>query len=140
VGDSPSDHVRPPRILLVMPEQWPRALLRAALREAGYDASGTLTLEAALYQLAPDPDRGPVRLVLVDQEALGEEEWRRLKDLQSRAPQASLLLLAPRTRSVPEGPWATIVQRPTSIAELVGVIQHLMPLPPELRRPIEERP
>jgi hypothetical protein len=123
-----------------MPEQWPRALLRAALREAGYDASGTLTLEGALYQLAPDPGRGAVRLVLVDQEALAGEEWRRLKDVQNRAPEASLVLLAPRTRSVPEGPWATIVQRPTSIAELVGVIQRLVPLPPELRHPIEEHP
>ena len=27
----------PPRILLVMPAQWPRALLRASLREVGYD-------------------------------------------------------------------------------------------------------
>jgi DNA-binding response OmpR family regulator len=140
VGDPPSDHLRPPRILLVMPEQWPRALLRAALREAGYDASGTLTLEGALYQLAPDPDRGPVQLIVLDQEALGEEEWRRLEELQNRAPEASLLLLAPRTRSLVEGPWATIVQRPTSIAELVGVIERLVPLPPQLRHPIEEQP
>jgi hypothetical protein len=121
-----------------MAEQWPRALLRAALREAGYDASGTLTLEGALYQSsAPDPGRGPVRLVLVDQQALAEDEWRRLKDLQVRAPEASLLLLAPSTRSILEGPWATIVQRPTSIAELVGVIERLVPLPPELRHPLE---
>ena len=123
-----------------MPEQWPRALLRATLREGGYDASGTLTLEGALYQLAPDPERGPVRLVVLDQEALAEEEWRRLKEIQIRAPEASLLLLAPRTRSVPEGPWATIVQRPTSIAELVGVIERLVPLPRQLRHPIEEHP
>ncbi len=137
--ERPADYVAAPRVLLVMPAQWPRALLRAALREAGYDASGTLTLEGALHQLVPDPDRGPVRLVVVDQQALTGEEWHRLKDLQSRAPDAALLLLAPRTRPVHEGPWASIVQRPTSIAELVGVIEHLVPLPPELRHPIEER-
>src|SRR5437667_11841947 len=62
----------PPRILLVMPAQWPRALLRAALREEGYDASGTRAVNGALYQAAPDPARGPVRLVLADQDALNQ--------------------------------------------------------------------
>jgi hypothetical protein len=123
-----------------MPDQWPRALLRAALREAGYDAGGTLTLEGALHQLRPDPDRGPVSLVVVDQAALTEAEWHWLMDIQARVPEAALLLLAARTRPVPEGPWATIVYRPTSIAELIGVIERLLPLPRELRHPIEERP
>ncbi len=140
MGEPPVDYLAPPRVLLIMPEQWPRALLRAALREAGYDASGTLTLEGALYQLMPDPDRGPIRLVVVDQEALTDEEWHRLKDLQARAPGAALLLLAPTTRPVREGPWSKIVQRPTSIAELVEVIERMVPLPPELRHPIEEQP
>jgi hypothetical protein len=140
VGEPPVDYLVPPRVLLIMAEQWPRALLRAALREAGYDASGTLTLEGALYQSTPDSDRGPIRLVVVDQEALTDEEWHRLKDLQARAPGAALLLLAPTTRPVHEGPWAKIVQRPTSIAELVEVIERMVPLPPELRHPIEEQP
>jgi len=138
VREPPADHVvLPPRVLLVMPTQWHRALLRAALREAGYDASGTLTMEGALQQALPDPARGPLRVVVIDQDALSDEEfW--LRDLQKRAPDAALLLLAPRTRPVREGPWAGIVQRPTSIAEMVGVIQRLVPLPPERRHPIED--
>lgn len=136
--ERPPDYPRPPRVLLVLPAQWPRALLRAALREAGYDASGTLTMEGALHQSVPDPARGPVRLVVIDQEALTDEEWPRLNDLQNLAPDAALLLLAPRTRSVREGPWASIVRRPTSIAEMVGVVERLVPLPPERRHPLEE--
>jgi hypothetical protein len=127
-------------VLLIMPEQWPRALLRAALREAGYDASGTRTLVGALYAAMPDADRGPVRLVVADQEALTDDEWERLKQLEALAPEAALLLLAPRTRPVRAGPWVEIVQRPTSIADLVAVIERLVPLPPELRHPIEEPP
>jgi hypothetical protein len=138
VREPPPDHPGPPRVLLVMPAQWPRALLRAALREAGYDASGTFTMEGALHQSVPDPARAPVRLVVIDQEALTDEEWPRLNDLQNLAPDAALLLLAPRTRSVREGPWASIVRRPTSIAEMVGVIERLLPLPPEQRHPLEE--
>jgi hypothetical protein len=138
VGEQPADHVVPPRVLLLMPAQWPRALLRAALREAGYDASGTLTMEGALQQSALDPARGPVRLVVVDQDALTGEEWHRLKDLQQRAPHAALVLLAPRTRPLREGPWSSIVRRPTSIADIVEVIERLVPLPPEARHPIDE--
>lgn len=29
-----------PRVLILQPDHWPRALLRAELREAGYDAVG----------------------------------------------------------------------------------------------------
>src|SRR3954470_19927901 len=54
----------PPRVLLVMPDQWPRALLRAALRDAGYDAVGAPGLSAALRYRPAVADRGPVRLVV----------------------------------------------------------------------------
>src|SRR3954454_21547300 len=64
----------PPRVLLVMPEQWPRALLRAALREAGYDALGAPGLPGAIRYPVHPGDRGPVRLVLLDQAALADDE------------------------------------------------------------------
>jgi hypothetical protein len=121
-----------------MPEQWHRALLRAALREAGYDASGTLTLDGALRQSLPDPARGSVRLIVLDQDGLSDEDWKRVGELQNRAPDAALLLLAPRTRPLREGPWVTVVRRPTSIADIVGVIERLVPLPAERRHPVEE--
>jgi hypothetical protein len=127
----------PPRILLVMPAQWPRALLRAALREVGYDASGTRALKAAAYQAAPDSARGPVRLVVLDQEALAADEGSDLEALRSRTFAAPIVLLAPATRRVREGPWTRVIRRPTSIAALVQGIESLIPLAPEARRPID---
>ena len=57
----------PPRIVVVSREHWPRALLRAQLAEAGYDAIGADTLSRALRH-PPDAERGPLRLVVVDVE------------------------------------------------------------------------
>jgi hypothetical protein len=127
----------PPRILLVMPARWPRALLRAALRELGYDASGSHGLKEAAYQAAPDLARGPVRLAVLDQEALAEGEASDVEALRTRIPAAPILLLAPATRRVREGPWTRVIRRPTSIAALVQEIESLVPLAPEARRPID---
>jgi hypothetical protein len=120
-----------------MPAQWPRALLRAALREVGYDASGTRALKGALHQAAPDSARGPVRLVVLDQEALAEDKGSDLDALRSRTFAAPTLLLAPATRQVREGPWMRVIRRPTSIADLVQEIESLIPLAPGSRRPID---
>ena len=135
--NSTASYSRPPRILLVMPAQWPRALLRAALREVGYDASGTRALKGALYQAAPDPARGPLRLVLLDQDALTDDEGSYLEKLRDRTSNAPMVLLAPATRRVREGPWMRVIRRPTSIAALVQLIESLVPLAPGARRPVD---
>jgi hypothetical protein len=120
-----------------MPAQWPRALLRAALREVGYDASGTRTLKAAVYQATPDAARAHVGLIMLDQEALAEDEGSDLKALRSRTFAAPIMLLAPATRRVREGPWTRVIRRPTGIAALVQEIESLIPLAPEARHPID---
>jgi hypothetical protein len=120
-----------------MPAQWPRALLRAALREVGYDAIGTRALNSAVFQAAPDSSRGQVRLLVLDQEALIEDEADDLDALRTRAVAAPVLLLAPATRRVREGPWIRVIRRPTTIAALVQEIESLVPLPPEARLPID---
>jgi hypothetical protein len=125
----------PPRIILVMSEQWPRALLRATLREAGYDASGTRTLKMALHQSAPEAGRGPVRLVVLDQDALTDADGAHVDALGSTG--IPILLLAPRVRRVREGPWLGVARRPLSVGELVQTIQGLLPLPPEARQPVD---
>jgi hypothetical protein len=127
----------PPRILLVMPTQWPRALLRAALREEGYDASGTRAVNGALYQTAPDPARGPVRLVLIDQDAVSEGDMGQLEELRDRISGAPIVLLAPATRRVQAGPWTRVIRRPVNIAALMQLIQSLVPLPPGSRHPVD---
>jgi hypothetical protein len=127
-----------------MPEQWPRALLRAALREVGYDALGAPGLGGALRYRAKVPGRGPVRLVLVDQAVLqGDEALPLLTTLLHRHEEPAAILLAraaPMAR-LPEKaepvPWARVVRRPVSIEGIVAAARELLPLPPGSSRPID---
>jgi hypothetical protein len=118
-----------------MPEQWPRALLRAALREAGYDAVGTRALGGGLRLSAEEHHRGPVGLVVLDQQALTGDR-RDLEELRRRAP-APIVLLAPALRPAADGPWTRVCRRPFSIGDVVRTIEELVPLPPEQRHPID---
>jgi hypothetical protein len=134
----------PPRVLLVIPEQWPRALLRAALREAGYDALGAPRLASAHRYPIQTRDRGPVRLILVDQAALTDEESATLLDalLRRHGYPAGLLLARampaqPLPATAAPTPWRRVIRRPASIADLVTAVQALLPLPPGSGRPIE---
>jgi hypothetical protein len=127
-----------------MPEQWPRALLRAALRELGYDALGAPGLPGALRYRAQAPDRGAVRLVLVDQAVLqGEEGLSLLITLLRRHedPVTILLARAMSTPGVPEeavaAPWTRVIRRPVSIDAIVAAVRDLLPLPPGLSRPVD---
>jgi DNA-binding response OmpR family regulator len=127
-----------------MPEQWPRALLRAALREAGYDALGAPSLAAALRYRAQSRDRGLVRLILVDQAVLADEESATLLDALLRRhgyPAPVLLARAMPAHPLPTTaapiPWLRVIRRPASIAELIAAVQALLPLPPGSGRPIE---
>lgn len=127
----------PPRVLLIMPAQWPRALLRAALREAGYDALGSRALSTARRFPTDEPGRGPVRLILVDQEAFSAPDAAELEWLLDRHPAATAALLAPATRRPPEGPWKRVLRRPASVADVVALAETLVPLPSEARRPLD---
>jgi len=133
-----------PRVLLILPEQWPRALLRAALREAGYDAVGAPGLAGALHYRAAEPDRGPVRLVVIDQEALHEPDaGSKLAALIDRHVTPALMLLAKGGPAAPLPPvagaidWRRIVRRPASIAELVDAVREVLPLPSEGGGPLD---
>ena len=134
----------PPRVLLVMPEQWPRALLRAALRDAGYDAVGATGLTEALHYSDESRERGPVQAVLLDQAVLEDQESATLLDALLRRHQyPATVLLA---RAMPAYPlptattpprWRQIIRRPVSIADLVAAVQGVLPLPPGSGRPID---
>jgi DNA-binding response OmpR family regulator len=126
-----------PRVLIVMPDQWPRALLRAALREVGYDAVGAGSLAAALRVRPVEPERGPVRLIIVDQHALGDPNGERLTQLLARHGEPATMLLARTAVTVPARVWQRVLTRPVSIAEVVTVVQTLLPLPPEAHRVVD---
>jgi hypothetical protein len=127
----------PPRVLIVMPEQWPRALLRSALRETGYDAVGTRTLSSALRVPVTMPGRGPVRLIVVDQAALDEAAGDRLERLLASHGQPATMLLARSTSAAPGGRWDSVLRRPVSVADISSAVQDLIPLPVAQRGPVE---
>lgn len=120
-----------------MPEQWPRALLRAALREVGYDAVGTRTLSSALRVNPDEPDRGPVRLIILDQSVLGGDADGQLAELLARNSSPATILLARPTLMVPDGPWQRVLQRPVSVGEIVGAAQTSLPLSSEHRHALD---
>jgi hypothetical protein len=123
-------------VLLVMTDQWPRALLRAALREGGYDAVGTRALAGAVRLTAADPDRGPIGLVVLGQEALSGADRGDLDRLRE-ATHAPIVLLAPAGGGDDAGPWAQVVHRPVSIGDIVRLVEVLLPLSADARRPLD---
>jgi hypothetical protein len=120
-----------------MPEQWPRALLRSALREAGYDAVGTRNLSSAQRIPAMVPGRGPVRLLVLDQDAIDGTSEGLLASLLAAHGSPATLLLARSTSATPTGPWRQVLHRPLSVADIAGAVQSLLPLPAEQRRPLD---
>ena len=133
----PSEDDLPPRVLLVIPNQWHRSLLRAQLRELGYDALGAPDLESSLLYPAAEPERGPVGLILVDQQALVGGDHDLLQHLMDRHERPPSVLIAPAGQRPADGQWQQVVTRPVSIAELVEWVRRLLPAAPGPRRPIE---
>src|SRR6516165_5559246 len=113
----------PQRILLVMPEHWPRALLRAELIERGYDVVGAPDLTAALLVRPVEKGRGPVRLIAIDQDVMVESQGALLERLVSRHQNPRLVLLARAQLEAPPGSWDQIVRRPALIGEIATVIE-----------------
>jgi DNA-binding response OmpR family regulator len=127
----------PPRVLIVMPEQWPRALLRSALRERGYDAVGTRTLSTALRLPVTTSDRGPVRLIVLDHAALDGEPGDHLARLVASHDHPPTMLLARATSATPDGRWDIVLRRPVSVDDISRAVQTQLPLPREQRRAID---
>lgn len=123
-----------------MPEQWPRALVRAALREEGYDAVGARSLREAVTIPKAAPERGPVCLVIVDAGAVeADAEAATLIGVLSRAHEdGRWLLVAPAARATPPGPWDHVVRRPVAVEDVVAEVRRLLPLPAEARRPLDD--
>jgi hypothetical protein len=126
-----------PRVLLVMPDQWPRALLRAELRERGYDALGAPGLPAALAYPVAASGRGPVGLVLVDQQALEPPDDQLLTRLLQRHGNPPSLRLARGGQEPAAGSWSRVLRRAGSSADLADAVAALLPRPERGARPID---
>ncbi|MGH7546594.1 MAG: hypothetical protein ACREMM_00295 [Gemmatimonadales bacterium] len=128
--------MHPLRVLIASAEQPFRTLLRAELREAGYDATGASSLASGLHQPAVAGDRGPVRLVIVDDCTAAVPAL--LEAARAQYPGSRFLLVQAGAGAPPPGGWDRVLRRPVTIGEIVAAVRELAPLPPELRRPIDE--
>ena len=115
-----------PRILIVSPEQWPRALLRAELVHAGYDAIGASTLARALRYPREDPERGPVRLIVVEERAATADPTA-LAGARARYSGVPFVLVHRAGAALP-GPWASKLRRPVTIGEIAATVRRLAPV------------
>jgi len=116
----------PQRILLVMPEHWPRALLRAELIERGYDVVGAPDLATALLARPVEKGRGPVLAILIDQDALVEPQSNLFDLLVSRYRNPRLVLLARTQLKTPPGPWDKIVPKPALIGQIANAVSETL--------------
>ena len=117
-----------------MPDQWTRVLLRAAMREVGYDAVGTRTLQSGMRIRVSEPDRAPITLIVIDHAAVTDLDS--VKSLLDRH-HAPAILIARRTSATPAGPWQRVVYRPISVEEIVRVVEDISPLPADLQHPVD---
>jgi CheY-like chemotaxis protein len=118
-----------PRVLIVMAAQWHRALIRAALREAGYDALGAPDLTEALSYPQAEHRRGPVQLIILDQGVIGRADDALLAELLRRHSDPTTLVLESAFHPSVQGSWQHVLRHPVSIADIVSTAQKLLPLP-----------
>ncbi|MFL5615123.1 MAG: hypothetical protein ACJ796_15765 [Gemmatimonadaceae bacterium] len=127
----------PPRVLIVMADQWRRAGLRAALRAEGYDAIGFPSLRTAALVPFSDVDRGPVRATVIDQDALAPGRTSLLDALPN---DSALILVARATVAEPVGQWRVVLRRPVAIGDIVRAVEAVVPLPADQRRALDDSP
>ena len=121
-----------------MPDHWRRALIRAALREAGYDAVGARGVRQVQLVRSTVTGRGAVRVMIVDQDALaGTDSASVTSSLMQRFGDVDAILLARATIRSPRGPWRRVLRRPVTVEEIVRAVEELAPLSPEMRHAID---
>lgn len=126
----------PPRVLLIVGDQWERALIRASLREVGYDAVGARNAAEARRYRAIEPGRGAIGVIVADHEAAVDRPT--LSDVVASHRDPPVILVARSTHETPAGSFTRVIRRPLSVADLVAAVESLVPLPAEMRRPVDD--
>lgn len=127
--------MRGPRVLLVIPDDWPRALLRTRLRDEGYHAVAAPSVDESFVYPVTDPDAGPIRLMVLDQAAYTLDA---LDRFLQRYKGVRVLLLGYGTGETPPGPWTAVLRRSAPADELLRAVQEIIPLTPGAHRHIRE--
>ncbi len=92
--------------------------------ERGYDAIGATSLLTAMRYPERDPDRGPVRLLILDQSALDSPVL--LERLRAHHPGCRTLLIAPGGSPTPPGHWDLLLHRPISVGDVATAAESLL--------------
>ena len=114
-----------PVVWIISAEQWPRALLRAELIEAGFDACGYLNITEALRELEHLPQQRP-RAIVLD---LTELEFTRPQLAALGGENIPTVTLGGASElsdaRLGEFAWAGIFRRPFMLREVVALIVRL---------------
>lgn len=129
--------MQPPRIVIILPEEWPRALLRVELRERGYDAVGAQGLEEAAAYASQNDQRGPVRLIVIDQTIVEAAEAGSLELLKHTLGTGTMLLLGRPGAKSPTGAWARVIGRPFHVGDVLRAVEEILPLATRTYVPID---
>ena len=117
-----------PRVLIVMRARWPRALLRAQLRERGYQAFAAPSLSAALPYVSRRHGGAP-HLILADEQLLVGEEARAALAQLGNGVRPAVVLIARSGEALPEGEWSAVVERPVEPTRILRTVASLLPPP-----------
>jgi hypothetical protein len=115
-----------PRVLVVMEAKWPRALLVAALGEAGYHPVGLAGLDEALTHPTLRAGSGPVRVIVLDHTI--PRDAPKLQQLLTQHSGASPLYLDSALLPPSDAPPSQRLQYPVSIGEVVRQVKELLPI------------
>jgi DNA-binding response OmpR family regulator len=112
-------------VLVVDPDHWPRAYLRAELLERGFDADGYATVRDAVRALALSRARRPA-LIVVDLSGQAGDERLVSALFRPGAPVVAIVGAAAasdlHTRA---HPWAAVLRRPVTIGAIADAVERL---------------
>lgn len=110
-------------VWIIDSEHWPRACLRAELRERGFDAVGYTEIEQALQDLQRPYSSKPCLIVLeLRQQSLKDDELMAMQE--TRIPIVALSGLTEFNEpTVQEFPWTAILRRPFTISEVADLVE-----------------
>jgi hypothetical protein len=115
-------------VLLVLPERWLRVAIRAELVARGCHVAEMTDL-ADVATFRPDRARhGAVRLILVDENALGGAADGTLALVRGRHRGVPLVLLQGWAGARRGGAWNAVIARSREVREIADRVEELLPL------------
>jgi hypothetical protein len=125
-------------IVLVVPQHWERALLRAELIERGQDVAALRGMGDLLFFHPAQAGHAPIAVILVDRKALAGRRRKLLPVVRARNPAARFVLLAGGMDTIKDDGATVVLRRPLSIGQVATKLGELAAS--ESRRPAARSP